>query len=256
LSDVTTICVADGVGLIQIDRPERRNALNLAIKRELATEISLLEANRKISVIILTGGNKYFVAGTDIAEMSDMTSEDHARLNTNSVFVRLRSCTKPLIAAVEGYALGGGFELAMTCDMVIAGENAKFGQPEIRVGIMPGAGGTQAMSRAAGVQRTIKYLLTGEMFGAKEAMSIGVISEIVPDGTATDRAIALARTIASMPRQAVRSIKRCARNAESQPLDAALAQEREAFVALFGTPDQREGMAAFLEKRTPRFNEH
>jgi len=243
----------EGIAVLAIERPERRNALNLEVKGRLADEVDALAADATVRVIVLTGSGGYFVAGTDLAEMLDMTPEDHTRLNTGRVFSALRQCAKPVIAAVEGYALGGGCELALCCDLIVAGSSARFGQPEIRVGIMPGAGGTQKLTRIMGPYRAMKLILTGEAVAAPEALQLGMLSEVVPDGTALERALDLARTIASMPPLAVRAVKEVVRAGQNLPLDGALALERKAFQLLFDTKDQKEGMRAFLEKRKPVF---
>ena len=189
----------EGIAVLSIERPERRNALNLEVKGRLADEVEALAGDDTVRVIVLTGSGGYFVAGTDLAEMVDMTPEDHTRLKTGRVFQALRQCAKPVIAAVEGYALGGGCELALCCDLIVAGTSARFGQPEIRVGIMPGAGGTQKLTRIMGPYRAMKLILTGEAVAAPEALQLGMLSEVVTDGTALERALDLARTIASMP---------------------------------------------------------
>lgn len=241
------------VAVATIDRPERRNALNLAVKARLAEAFAVLGAEEAVRVIVLTGANGVFVAGTDLAEMEAMTPADHARLGTGQVFEVQRRCPMILIAAVEGYALGGGCELALGCDLIVAGEGARFGQPEIRVGIMPGAGGTQRLLRTIGKYRTMRLCLTGEPVTAPEALAMGMLSEVVPDGAALDRALALARTIAAMPPLAVRAIKEVVQLGQDAPLETALALERRAFVNLFGGAGQREGMRAFLEKRAPDY---
>ncbi|NBB53124.1 enoyl-CoA hydratase [Rhizobium sp. CRIBSB] len=243
-----------GVALIRINRPERLNALNMAVKRALQAAIEQAEADRDVAVLVLTGGEKAFVAGTDISEMRDMTPDRHVELGTNQLFVTLRACTKPVIAAVEGYALGGGCELALNCDMIIAGEDARFGQPEIRVGIMPGAGGTQLLLRTLGRYRAMKLCLTGDQITAQEAEQYGLVSERTPAGEATDRAIALGRQIAKMPPLAVHAVKAAIRFGADHGLDASLAEERRLFTGLFASDDQTEGMTAFLEKRPPVYS--
>lgn len=185
--------------------------------------------------------------------MEPMSPAQHQALATDRMFTVLRRCPKILIAAVEGYALGGGCETALCCDMIVAGEGARFGQPEIRVGIMPGAGGTQRLLRAIGKYRTMKLALTGEPLTATEAFQAGLLSEVVPDGNALDRSLAIARTVASMPPLAVQAIKEVVQLGQDVPLDTALALERKAFVQLFDTQDQKEGMRAFLDKRPPEF---
>lgn len=242
-----------GIGVVTLDRPERRNALNLDVKNRIADAVSELSGDPAVHVIVLTGSEKYFVAGTDLAEMSTMKVSDHARFETDRVFNVLRASRKILIAAVEGYALGGGCELALACDMIIAGSNAKLGQPEIRVGIMPGAGGTQRLLRTIGKYRTMKMVLTGEPISATEAYGFGLISELCADGAALPRALEIAAGVVAMPPLAVRAIKEVIQLGGDVPLETALALERKAFVQLFDSEDQKEGMHAFLEKRSPSF---
>jgi len=241
------------VALVTIDRPERRNALNLQVKDLVADAVEALAADPAVRVIILTGAGKYFVAGTDIAEMADMSTTSHTLQATDRVFNVLRRCDKVLIAAVEGYALGGGCELALCCDLIVAGENARLGQPEIRVGIMPGAGGTQRLLRTIGKYQAMKLILTGEPVSGRDAFAMGMVSEAVADGQALARAQALAHTIAAMPPLAVRAIREVMQQGQDAPLETALALERRAFQMLFDTDDQQEGMQAFLDKRTPVF---
>ena len=186
---------ADGLAIVTIDRPERRNALNLDVKRRLTTIVETLADDSAVRVVILTGAQGVFVAGTDVAEMAPMTPTEHTLLATDQVFTVLRRFPKILIAAVEGYALGGGCELALACDLIVAGESARLGQPEIRVGIMPGAGGTQRLLRTVGKYRAMRMVLTGEPVGAREALAMGLLSDVVPDGMALERAMDLARTI-------------------------------------------------------------
>lgn len=243
----------DGVAVITIDRPRRRNALNLDVKRRLVDAVATLEADDRVRVIVLTGAGGYFVAGTDIDEMASMTPTSHTLDATDQVFTTLRNCGKPIVAAVEGYALGGGCELALACDLVVAADGARFGQPEIRVGIMPGAGGTQRLLRTIGKYQAMRMMLTGEPVGAREAFASGMVSELCPDGEALDRARATARTIAAMPPLAVRAIRDVVRQGQDAPLETALLLERKAFQLLFDSADQKEGMAAFLEKRAPRY---
>lgn len=253
-SDHVRVSAEGAIATIVIDRPERRNALSLAIKRELQAAVETLSGDPTVRVILLTGAGNCFVAGTDIAEMVGMTTGDHIALRTDSVFHALRGCDKLLIAAVEGYALGGGCELALCCDLIVAGEGARFGQPEIRVGIMPGAGGTQAFVRAMGRHRAMKLLLTGEPVAARDALALGLLSEVVADGAALAAATELAGRIVAMPPLAVAAIRDLVRKGPDLPLDAALAMERQAFVLLFGSEDQKEGMRAFLDKRQPVYH--
>ena len=251
---MTSHRVGDGIAVLTINRPERRNALNLDVKRRLADIVEELEADPTVRVVVLTGARGVFVAGTDIAEMAAMTPTEHSLRETDRMFTVLRRFPKTLIAAVEGYALGGGCELALACDMIVAGGKAKFGQPEIRVGIMPGAGGTQRLLRTVGRYRAMKLILTGEPVTADEALSMGMLSEVVPDGTALDRALELAETILRMPPLAVLAIKEVMRLGQDVPLETALALERKTFQLLFDTGDQKEGMRAFLEKRNALYS--
>jgi enoyl-CoA hydratase len=251
---VTSRRVGDGIAVLTISRPERRNALNLDVKRRLADIVEELEADAAVRVVVLTGAGGVFVAGTDIAEMAAMTPTEHSLRETDRMFTVLRRFPKTLIAAVEGYALGGGCELALACDMIVAGGKAKFGQPEIRVGIMPGAGGTQRLLRTVGRYRAMKLILTGEPVTADEALSMGMLSEVVPDGTALGRALELAETILGMPPLAVLAIKEVMRLGQDVPLETALALERKTFQLLFDTGDQKEGMRAFLEKRNALYS--
>jgi enoyl-CoA hydratase/carnithine racemase len=242
--------------LLTIERAAKRNALSLHIKAELADAVSRCAADPEVRAIVLTGAGGVFVAGTDVAEMVEMNPLDHVHAQTDRVFTALRNCSKPLIAAVEAYALGGGCELALCCDIVIAGSSARFGQPEIRLGIMPGAGGTQRWVRAMGSYRALPYLLSGESLTAEDALAAGLISEVAPQGEALQRAMALATTIAALPPLAVKAIKASVKLGENAGLDAALAFERHNFQLLFGSHDQREGMRAFLEKRVAHFEGH
>jgi enoyl-CoA hydratase len=250
---VTSAVQADGVAIVTIDRPKRLNALNLEVKNLISSAIEALVANDAVQVIVLTGAGGVFVAGTDIAEMRDLSPADHTRLGTDLVFHSLRNCPKPLIAAVERFALGGGCELALACDIIVAAEDAKFGQPEIKVGIMPGAGGTQVLLRTLGKYQTMKLILTGEQIPASQALTWGLISEVTPPGQALGRALELGKTIAGMPPLAVRAIKETIRLGQDMPLTPALQLERKTFQLPFDTQDQVEGMQAFLDKRPPVF---
>lgn len=245
--------IAGQVGIVTIDRPARRNALNLAIKAGIADAVERLDRTDAVRAIVICGSGGYFVAGTDIAEMADMTLEQHLELGTNRVFEVVRRCGKILIAAVEGFALGGGCELALACDMVVASEAARFSQPEIRVGIMPGGGGTQHFARAMARQRATWLLLTGEPISAREAHDLGFVSQLVAPGQALAGALALAGHVARMPRASIEAIRALVREGPDLPIDQALVSERQAFLSLFGGPDQKEGMRAFLDKREPRF---
>ncbi len=237
------------VGVVTLNRPEVLNALNLATMDGLVAAMAELDADEGIRVIVLTGAGRAFAAGADIAEMAgagpvEMLFRDHL-----SKWDRIRSTKKPIIAAVGGFCLGGGMELAMSCDIIVAAEDAVFGQPEIRIGVMPGAGGTQMLTRLVGAQRAMEIVLTGRQVPAREAHDMGLVSRLVPPGTALASAMALAGEIAHMPPVAVRLAKESIRRVAVEGLDYAF--ERKNFFLLFATEDQKEGMAAFLEKRPP-----
>lgn len=241
------------VAVISIHRPERRNALNMRIKQALVEALQAAEDDPAVSAVVLTGSEGYFVAGTDIAEMAGMSPADHVRLETGRLFEVVRGLAKPTIAAVEGYALGGGCELALACDMIVAADDAQFGQPEIRVGIMPGAGGTQRLLRSAGRYKALLWTLLGENIPAREAYVANLVSELVAPGQALERALAIATRLAGMPPLAVQDIREAVRLGGDVPLETALALERRYFERLFASEDQKEGMQAFLEKRRPQY---
>jgi enoyl-CoA hydratase len=253
VSLIVTETPAEAVGLIRLNNPARRNALSLQMRREVGAAIGAFAAQSTIRCIILTGDEKAFAAGADIAELVDAAPEDRVFEELAAIRLALDRCTIPVIAAVRGLALGGGCEVMMMCDIVIAGQSAKFGQPEVKVGIMPGAGGTQRLLRACGKAKALRWLLTGEAFDATTAEKLGIVSEIVPDDAVLDRSIELAKTIASLPVHAVSAIKEAVRIGANVPLDSALVVENRLFQSLFSTADQKEGMRAFLEKRAPIF---
>jgi len=242
-----------GVVVLTLNRPEVRNALNLELRRSLADTFSQLAGNDAVRCIVITGGPEVFAAGADIRAMVSQTANEAAANSTAPLWKPIREFPKPIIAAVSGYALGGGCELAMHCDIIVAGRGARFGQPEIRVGIMPGAGGTQRLVRAVGKFKAMRMLLLGEPITADEAERAGLVSEVVGDAEVLDRALALATTVAALPVQALRRIKQVVLAGSDLPLDAALVLESQSMQLLFGTHDQREGMAAFMEKRKPVF---
>ena len=241
------------VGVLTITRPERRNALNLQVKQAIVDGLAALNAEEGVAAIVITGAGGYFVAGTDLDEMATMRPTDHVRLATDAVFHAIRQSAKPVIAAVEGFALGGGCELALACDLIVAADDAQLGQPEIKVGIMPGAGGTQRLLRSAGRYKTLLWSLTGQMIPAREAHAANVVSELVGKGQALERAIAIGEQIAGMPPLAVNAIREAVRLGADVPLETALALERRLFERLFDSADQKEGMRAFLEKRSPAY---
>ncbi len=240
-----------GVAILRINRPEARNALNQDVRQQLAEHFTTLGQDTETRCIILTGGDQYFVAGADIRDFAESTAIEMHLRNTHRLWKAIADCPKPVIAAVNGYALGGGCELAMHADIIVAGENASFGQPEIRVGIMPGAGGTQRLTRAIGKFQAMKMLLTGLPVSGREAFSMGLTSEVVEDDKVQERAAELAKIIAGMPPLATTQIKEVLLAGQDAPLDTALMLERKAFHLLFGGHDQKEGMRAFFEKRKP-----
>jgi enoyl-CoA hydratase len=242
------------VGLIRLNRPKQLNALNDTLMEELGKALLAFDADDDIGVIVLTGSEKAFAAGADIVGMKDFSFADVYRSDYfTRGWVTLRQVRKPVIAAVMGYALGGGCEVAMMCDLIIAGDNARFGQPEIKLGIIPGAGGTQRLPRAIGKAKAMDLLLTGRTIDASEADRLGLVSRVAPAGKALDLALEVAAEIALMPLQALMMLKESVNRAYETPLSEGLLFERRMVHALFATQDQKEGMAAFLEKRKPSF---
>ena len=243
------------VTIITLNRPEALNALNSALMDELSSAIGEFEADNQVRCMILTGSEKAFAAGADIKEMagknfSDAYVEDFVTRNWEAV-ARAR---KPVIAAVAGYALGGGCELAMMCDFIIAADNAKFGQPEINLGIGPGAGGTQRLTRAIGKAKAMEMCLTGRMMDAAEAERAGLVARIVPLASLLQETRAVAEKIAAQALPALLMVKECINTAFETPLAQGIRFERRLFHALFATSEQKEGMTAFIEKRKPAFD--
>jgi enoyl-CoA hydratase/carnithine racemase len=241
------------VAVVTLDRPDRHNALDLPMRQALAKTFIALAADDAVRAIVVTGGDNVFAAGADLKLLADKGPGEVRDLGFPELWRPVADCPKPVIAAVSGLALGAGCELAMMCDIVVADPSAKFGQPEIRVGIMPGAGGTQRLVRLVGKQVANLMLLTGEMLSAERAAALGLVSELAGPGEALARAKALATKIASMPPLAVAAIKRTLAVGADLPLAAATALEHREFLLLFDSVDQKEGMAAFLEKRKPIF---
>ena len=242
----------DGVALVVIDRPQVLNALDFALVAALADTFEALDRDDACRAIVLTGaGDRAFAAGADIPELArqsptTLTVDDEFRH-----WERIKRIRKPIVAAVRGFALGGGCELAMACDMIIAGEDAQFGQPEIRLGVMPGAGGTQRLTRAIGKAKAMDMVLTGRNMSAREAEAHGLVSRVVPSEATVPAALELAEKIAAMPPVAVVAAKAAVNRADELSLEAGLEFERRSFYLLFDTDDQGEGMAAFTEKRAP-----
>jgi len=244
---------AEGVALIRINRPESRNALNTEVRKLIAQHLTEIGEDSTTRCVVLTGNEKSFAAGADIKEMAGIGAIEHMQRGTDKLWRTIASCPKPVIAAVNGFALGGGCELAMICDIIIAGESARFGQPEVKIGIMPGGGGTQRLARAIGKYKAMKFCLTGDLFNAKEAYEMGLVSEVVADAEVEKRAIAVAMQIAEMAPLAVQLIKEALLAGQDASLDAALRLETRAIQVLFASQDQKEGMNAFIEKRKPKF---
>ncbi len=241
------------VALLRFNRPKQLNALNGQVMDELCSALETLDRDDAIRVLVVTGNERAFAAGADIGEMAGASAVDMLRSNRIGQWDRVRKIGKPVIAAVNGWCLGGGCELAMTLDLIIAGENARFGQPEINIGVIPGAGGTQRLTRAIGKSRAMEMILTGEPMQAAEARDRGLVSRVVPDELVVEDALALAAQIATKAPIALRLAKEAVNAAHEMGLTDALAHERRLFYLLFASDDQKEGMAAFLEKRTPDF---
>jgi enoyl-CoA hydratase len=241
------------IGIVTLNRPKELNALNFSLIGELVDALKELDRDQTIRCIVITGaGEKAFAAGADIKEMSDK-SPIHMMIGGFEAWEHVRRIRTPLIAAVGGYALGGGCELALHCDIIVASENARFGQPEIQLGIMPGAGGTQRLARTLGKYRTMEMVLTGTQVSAQEMANLGLVNRVVPKGEHLNEAMKLAQTIASQPPVAVRLAKEAVLAAFETSLEEGLALERKNFFLLFATEDMREGMRAFMEKRKAVF---
>lgn len=241
------------IALIQLNRPKELNALNLQVMGEIRDALQMLDKDDNVRVIIITGNERAFAAGADIKQMAGKGAVDMLLIDQFSTWDQIRKTKKPIIAAVSGFALGGGCELVMTCDMVVAAESAQFGQPEIKIGVMPGAGGTQRLPRAVGKVRAMEMVLTGNFISAKEALSYGLINKVVPNEVYLSEAVRLAKDIAKQSPIAVQLAKESVLKAYEMPLQEALSFERKNFYMLFATEDQKEGMNAFVEKRRPEF---
>lgn len=242
-----------GVLRIRLNRPEARNALSTPLRQELASAFVGVLDDEKIRCILLTGGDRFFAAGADLKELSERGPSGVRGLNVLRYWKAIADCPKPIVAAVAGPALGGGFELALHADVIVAARSARFGLPEINVGVMPGGGATQRLVRAIGHYRAMKLMLTGEPVSADEAWRLGVVTEVVEDESLLDRGIELAATIASRPSLALQSIKEAVLGGADAALSTGLMLERRSFELLFDTPEQKEGMQAFIERRVPKF---
>ncbi len=241
------------VGLLRFNRPQALNALNSALMRELAAAVDAFEADDAIGCIVITGSDKAFAAGADIKEMAGKTFIDAFLRDFIGTWHRLAEARKPVVAAVAGFALGGGCEIAMQCDLIIAADNAKFGQPEIKLGIIPGIGGTQRLTHAVGKAKAMDLILTGRMMDAQEAERAGLVARIVPVASLLDEAIKVAATIAAMSLPSVLAAKEAVNRAFEISQTEGVLFERRIFHSLFATRDQKEGMTAFIEKRSPKF---
>ncbi|HVY86511.1 MAG TPA: enoyl-CoA hydratase [Caulobacterales bacterium] len=243
----------DRVALVTLNRPKALNALNAQVLIDLTAALDELEPDQTIGCIVITGSEKAFAAGADIKEMADRSAAAMSESDYFAGWSRITTCRKPIIAAVAGFALGGGCELAMMCDFIIAAENAKFGQPEIKLGVIPGMGGSQRLTHAVGKAKAMDMCLTGRMMDAAEAERSGLVSRIVPTEKLVEEALAAAATIASFSLPSVQTAKEAVNRAFETTLAEGVLFERRVFHALFATEDQKEGMAAFVEKRPPNF---
>ncbi len=244
---------APSIALIELNRPKELNALNPQLMQELRDVLASLDVNGNVRAIILTGNEKAFAAGADIKQMADKSAIDMLLIDQFNTWDQIRKTKKPLIAAVSGFALGGGCELAMMCDMIIASETARFGQPEIKIGVIPGAGGTQRLTRAIGKAKAMELVLTGRFLTAEEAHFYGLVNKVVPVEMYLQEALRLASEIAAMSPIAVQLAKEAVNRSFETLLDEGLHFERKNFYLTFASNDQKEGMSAFIEKRKPEF---
>lgn len=247
--------IEDRVASVVINRPEKRNALNATVRNELLDVLDTLRDASDVRVVVFTGaGEKAFIAGADIAEFAGRTAiAQRAAMSGRRIYDEIAAFPKPTIAQINGYALGGGCELALACDLRIAGRSARLGQPEIKLGILPGGGGTQRLPRLVGLGRAMRLVLTGELIDAEQAERIGLVDGVVDDAELAEHTLELARTLAGQSPVALRLVKDAIRAAVEMPLSAGLQFERELFVTAFASEDKAEGVRAFLEKRTPEF---
>ncbi len=241
------------VGMVQLNRPDVLNALNIELMKEVVEALEKFDKDVSIGCIVITGNQKAFAAGADIKEMAEATAVEMLLRDQFARWDKIRKIKKPIIAAVSGFALGGGCELAMTCDMIVAAENAKFGQPEINLAVMPGAGGTQRLTKAIGKARAMEMILTGKLYTAKDMFMAGLITKIVDNDLYLDEAIELAKDIASKPSIAVQLAKEAILKSFDATIESGLDFERKNFYLLFATEDKFEGMKAFSEKRKAKW---
>jgi enoyl-CoA hydratase len=255
MSAYTTILVeTEGrVGLVRLNRPQAMNALSFTLLGELMDALLELDADSAVGAMVITGSARVFAAGADIKEMADRSAVDMLTNDPVSQFDRIRLVKKPVIAAVSGWCLGGACELMLSCDMVIASETARFGQPEITIGVMPGAGGTQRLTRAVGKAIAMEMILNNRTLTAEEALRLGLVNRVVPVERYLEEALTLAREVAARAPLAVRMAKEAINHAYDTSLTEGVAAERRAFYYLFSSQDQKEGMSAFIEKRAPEW---
>ena len=241
------------IAIIRLNRPKELNALNLQLMLELKAALATLDDDDNVRCIIITGNQQAFAAGADIKQMESKTAIDLLKIDQFETWDQIRKTKKPIIAAVSGFALGGGCELAMTCDMIVASETAKFGQPEIKIGIMPGAGGTQRLTKAVGKALAMEMVLTGKFISAEEALKAGLVNRVVAEELYLDEAVKLAKEVTQMSPISVRLAKESVLKAFDSGLQEGLYFERKNFYMCFASEDQKEGMKAFVEKRKPKF---
>ncbi|NDC30633.1 MAG: enoyl-CoA hydratase [Bacteroidetes bacterium] len=241
------------IAIIRLNRPKELNALNLQLMLELKAALATLDDDENVRCIIITGNQQAFAAGADIKQMESKTAIDLLKIDQFETWDQIRKTKKPIIAAVSGFALGGGCELAMTCDMIVASETAKFGQPEIKIGIMPGAGGTQRLTKAVGKALAMEMVLTGKFISAEEALKAGLVNRVVAEELYLDEAVKLAKEVTQMSPISVRLAKESVLKAFDSGLQEGLYFERKNFYMCFASEDQKEGMNAFVEKRKPKF---
>lgn len=245
--------ISPAIAVVRLNRPHVRNALDLALRQQLARVFGELTEDADLRCVVLTGNDECFAAGADIEDMSRIDAMQMYHRHTERLWAAVADCPVPVISAVSGYALGGGLELAMNTDIIIAGRGAQFGQPEVKVGIMPGAGGTQRLTRAIGKFQAMYLCMTGHLVSADEAHSMGLVSKVVDDDEVMSASLKLAEHLAKMPPVALAQIKEVIVHGADAPLGAALALERKAVQLLFASQDKNEGMTAFLEKRRPQY---
>lgn len=246
---------ADGVVCLRLHRPAVLNALNLALRRQLARSFERIDEDPDVRVVILAGDERAFCAGADLHEYVDATPSEIASRGMDRLWGSIAACRKPVIAAVRGHALGGGCELAMHADLIVAGSTARFGQPEVQIGLMPGGGATQRLTQALGKFQAMRLLMLGQPITADEALRLGLVSEVVADDQVEVRAVAIAQQLAALPATALKAIKEAVLAGLNVGLDQGLQLERKAFQVLFDTPDKYEGIRARLDKRLARFNQ-